>query len=310
LTVAAGQGLEGPVAHRGRVRTPLVTAVVVTRNRCDRVLQCTEGLQRAHVAPARVVVVDNASQDDTAAVVTRLQPAVELYRSARNLGPAGGFAVGMAAALTAPCQWVMVLNDDCLVETDTLRRLLEVAAEVDRQVAVVAPAVRHGGRVVAGYRWRHVAVPVRWAEADAHPAVVDVDLVTFNGALIRAEAVAAVGVPRADFFMMWEEWEYCLRLRRAGYRIVVAPGVQVEHLTLGSDGRSAPWRGYYQARNHLRWALEQRSVVDVGWWAVLQARLAAAAILWGDRKLARVWWRIRGAADALAGRMGPAGGAP
>jgi GT2 family glycosyltransferase len=198
----------------------------------------------------------------------------------------------------------MVLNDDCRVEPATLRRLLEAAEGLDRSVAVVAPVVRHGGKTVCGYRWRHVPVPLR-PEAVGHGGgVVDVDLVTFNGALIRSSAVAAVGVPRADFFMMWEEWEYCLRVRRAGYRIVVVLDSCVEHLTLGSAGRAAPWRGYYQARNHLRWALERRSAVDVLYWAALQAKLSAAALAWGDCRMARIWWRWRGAVDAVLGRMG------
>ncbi len=293
---------------RGRavIGLPPVAAVVVTRNRRDVAVECVMRLCAASVAPRYVVVVDNASTDGTAAALRALGAEVDVLRSPENLGPAGGFALGMAKACRLSCDWVALLNDDCFVEHDTLKRLLSVCVQAEPQVAMVAPVVRHGGREVYGYLWRRVAVPLYSPVASPQSTVVDVDMVTFNGVLVRTTMICRLGVPRADFFMMWEEWEYCLRARRAGYRVVVALNARADHRTLGSTARTTPvWRNYYQARNHLRWALEDGNVADVIAWGGRQLKLSVASLLRREAAVAGLWWRLRGAVDAVRGRMGP-----
>ncbi len=282
---------------------PRVIAVVVTFNRRELVLRCLDALLGATVCPDHVIVVDNASADGTVTAIRSAHPStkVTVIQAEDNLGPAEGFERGMVTAAQQASDWIMVLNDDCFVKRDTLQRLLAVAAHAQGRVAIISP-VGHGG--VVGNLWRHRTVPVRLSHLAGGNTPVDVDLVAFSSVIVRADVVRRFGGPRADYFIMWWEWEYCIRLRRQSYRIVVVPDVEVEHLTLGSSRGVSAWREYYQTRNHLRFVLDRRSVLDGVFWFVRQVKFVTATLLFMDQKATRIRFRILGTADALRGRMG------
>lgn len=282
---------------------PVVTAVVVTFNRRDVVLKCLDRLLNAAAVPTHVLVVDNASSDDTAQVVRTAYPRVTVIQTTENLGPAGGFERGMSEAAQLDCNWIMVLNDDCFVEPGTLRHLLDVAEHADDTVGIIAPTFREGDKDHLGHVWRHLPVSVLSDPVGHLARPVDVDMVTFSGPLIRSDLVRCLGAPRGDYFIMWEEWEYCLRLRRRGFRVISVPGCYIEHPGGGSLG-SPPWREYYQARNHLRTVLDRRDVVDILFWFGREAKIVTARALYANQKTVRIRLRLVGAVDAVRGRMG------
>ncbi|HZK60086.1 MAG TPA: glycosyltransferase, partial [Cryobacterium sp.] len=120
---------------------PRVVAVVVAWNRRDLLAEVLEALARQAAGLARIVVVDNASTDDSADVARAAGPLVDLVRLDRNTGGAGGFAAGLAVALERHRpDWVWLMDDDT-VPTPTA--LAELLAAVDGTDAVVA-----GSRVV------------------------------------------------------------------------------------------------------------------------------------------------------------------
>ncbi len=283
--------------------TSKVAAVIVTYNRREVVLECLGNLVGGEVSPDYIIVVDNGSADGTGTAIRQAYPQVTLTESSENLGPAGGFERGMSLAASLGCGWIMVLNDDCFVESSTLKKLLTVATNADPIYAIIAPSVRHGGKHYLGFVWRHVPVPI--LSDPSHPEVCRVDMVTFSGALIRTEAVRRVGVPRGDYFIMWEEWEYCLRLKRHGYRVLTLRDVEVRHLSSDLGPRLATaWREYYRVRNHLRFVLERRSGLDGFYWLIREIKFAIAALFFLDQKTARIWLQLLGAIDALRGRTG------
>ncbi len=280
-----------------------VAAVVVTFNRRDVVLRCLDRLLNAAAIPTHVVVVDNGSSDDTVQAIKTTHPDAVVLQMTENLGPAGGFARGMVEAARLDCDWLMLLNDDCIVEPDTLRRLLDVAASADPRVGVVAPTFREGDADHVGLLWKHLPVSVYSNHVGQGSRPIDIDMVTFSGPLVRTDLVRRLGPPREDYFMMWEEWEYCLRVRRHGYRVVAVPGCYIDHPGGGSLG-SPPWREYYQARNHLRTVLDRRDPIDFLFWLGREIKVLAARLLYANRKGTRIQLRLRGAIHAVRGRMG------
>ncbi len=134
---------------------PVVTAVVVTFNRRAVVLECLNKLLGAVVRPTHVVVVDNASSDGTAQAIRASHPDVNVIEVGENLGPAGGLERGMSVASQQVCDWIMVLDDDCFVEPDTLQRLLSVAASSDGTVGIIAPMNRGEQKDRLGYSEFH-----------------------------------------------------------------------------------------------------------------------------------------------------------
>lgn len=276
-----------------------VTAVVVTHDRPALLDRCLQALADQVRPPGAVVVVDNGSTQATGALLAARWPDVVVVRSERNTGAAGGFHLGLEAATATGATWLWLFNDDDRPVPGALERLL-TTARVDARVGAAAGwFTDEAGRVVRhGARWAGRERPVHQVPG----AETDVDLLCFSGTLVRSAAVAEVGLPLAGYFMMFEEYEYCLRMRERGWvlRVVGLPLVEVAHA--GSEGgQSPPWRGYYQTRNQLAFALSRRSLPAVAWWSLRQARFAAAVVMDGDRRAERLRLRLLGAWHAVRG---------
>jgi rhamnopyranosyl-N-acetylglucosaminyl-diphospho-decaprenol beta-1,3/1,4-galactofuranosyltransferase len=290
--------------RRGRGCSVGVAALVVTYNRKDVLRGCLAGLLTQTRALDEVIVVDNASSDGTVAMLAEELPAVRVVRMAENTGPAGGFAEGLREGLARGHDWIWVFNDDDVPTNDALEIMLDAAARLPARTGVVACGRRDGAehRHVLGSYWRnrhrHIAFP-----EFAMPAV-PLDIVAFSGTLIAAALVRDVGLPRADFFMMTEELEYCLRARRAGWGVFAVPRLLVTALAMGSDERPSPWRGYYQTRNHLAMCLERKSLPELFWWGITTAKLCFGALRTGDQSRERIRLRALGTWHAVRGVSG------
>jgi rhamnopyranosyl-N-acetylglucosaminyl-diphospho-decaprenol beta-1,3/1,4-galactofuranosyltransferase len=279
---------------------PRVAAVVVTRNRCQVLRETLLAIRRQEWPPASVLVVDNDSDDDTAAMLAAEFPEAGYLRLPENLGFGAGLAAGMRRAAGEAVDYFWLLDDDSRPAPITLRRCLRAAKGMARFgiIGLSGGTIRWGRLVV------HPYVPTPDGRPTEPPLLNHGDFVHLDGALIAREAVEALGYPRDDYFMMLEDVEYSNRLKRAGW--------QVAHFELdedlifrgnlgsGGDGRpSPPWRAYYQTRNHLLMALDHRSPLEVAGWLGRQVKFIAAAALSLDRKAERIGLRLLGAWHAM-----------
>lgn len=281
-----------------------VAAVIVTYNRRAVLPATLDAVLAQSRAPQEVIVVDNASEDGTPAMLGEHYPQVTYVRMPDNEGFAAGLRAGMQAATAHGHRYSWLLDDDSVPQGDALERCLAVA-EADPRVGVVGSS---GGRLRHGVPDRRAPLEA-FSPAAGGPGVRRCDFTLVDGALVSHAAASRAGLPRADFFMMMEDVEYTARIKRAGWEVVVLEDDLMTRGHLGSGGAAPggsapPWRGYYQSRNHLAIALEHRAPAEVWGWARRQAKLIVAALLYRDRKLQRVGLRLLGGWHALRGRMG------
>lgn len=216
-----------------------VVVVVVTFDAPEAVARCVSALGAQTIPPAMVVVVDNhgpraVDPDHLRAAVA---VPVDVVRPDENLGPAGGFAVGLRRALEHRADHYWLMDDDVHPAPGCLEALLGAAR--GQPTAVLGPAVldAESGERADGWGW--------------------------VGALIPREAVLTVGFPREDLFWCLEDQEYLRdRLPSAGYPLlrVDAAEVRVERRADWRDEdriagfpyqRQKPaWKYYYEIRNH------------------------------------------------------------
>jgi len=251
-----------------------VTAVVVTFNRKDLLLECLEALARQSRPLDRVVLVDNASTDGTVEAVEasgigdRLP--LELLALQRNGGGSEGFHYGVRAALQGPSDWLWLMDDDCEPADDALERLLATPAAADPGVGAVVPAVRDpAGRLLPMHRGRItprlVRAPMQAAGDEEYDrAEVEVDFCSFVGPLYRTSAVRAMGLPLREAFIRFEDLEYAARLRPHGSMRLVPASVVVHKEAIPVTGSGLRdlwddfsrggafeglWKGVYGTRN-------------------------------------------------------------
>ena len=232
--------------------TGRTVAVVVAYNRRDLLIEVLDALAGQTTPVAAIVVVDNASTDDTATVVRERYPHVDLVSVARNTGGAGGFAIGAARAVVRQAADLVWLMDDDTVPTDTALEALLASVGDDSTVTIA------GSRVVWTDGQDHpMNTPrpkpfVSAAERSAAEArgAMPVRSTSFVSMLERADAVREHGLPIADYFIWNDDFEYSMRLLRRSRGFFV-PGSVVVHKTvkLGATDVDPGARFYYEVRN-------------------------------------------------------------
>lgn len=232
-------------------------AAAVLPRQLDALLRQSRPLQK-------IIVVNNASTDDTLNVVSTRYPDVDVLNLSDNVGVGGAFAAGLAyASRELKHDWVWLLDDDSVPRDDTLESLMRGIALVDdedKSLGLLASVPFHPGTELSypGLLWRNGWVTP--SSKSFRKPVWFVDAVISSGSLVRSEVIESVGLPRSDFFMDFVDFEYCLRLRRSGYKIGVVRDSLLSH-AIGNPrevsilGHSriwadhAPWREYYMSRN-------------------------------------------------------------
>jgi GT2 family glycosyltransferase len=227
---------------------PEVTVLVVTWRARDLLEHGLRALREQTVAH-RVLVVDNASTDGTAALL-RDFPEARVLRMDRNRGFAGGVAAGLAAVDTA---FVALLNDDAVPTPGWLQALLDAAtgaAAVTSRLLLPAGTVNNAGVVlrVDGY-----GADRALGEVDGPPYDRPVEVFGFSGgaALLRVGALRAVGGFPERFFLYYEDTDTSWRLRLAGHRVVYAPAAAACHAHSASTDQASDLFAFHNERNRL-----------------------------------------------------------
>jgi rhamnopyranosyl-N-acetylglucosaminyl-diphospho-decaprenol beta-1,3/1,4-galactofuranosyltransferase len=214
---------------------PRVVAVVVTWNRAvllERIVRAVDAQTRA---PDLLVVVDNASTDDTPEVCARLGDELaidlEVLRLASNTGGAGGFHAGMARALERDADLLWLMDDDGTPPPTCLADLLPHAERHDflgpAVVAEDAPdTLCFPIRVPGTARVVHDLADVTRAARDG---LLEDVVIPFNGVLVTRALVERIGLPREEFFIWGDDVEYLWRARAAGARVATVVDSRFAH---------------------------------------------------------------------------------
>jgi GT2 family glycosyltransferase len=232
--------------------------VVVTYNRADLLERMLAGLAGLDRAPDAVIVVDNASTDHTPDVLAASTlPGLVTLRTSENLGGAGGFHLGLRTAYDRGFDAMWLMDDDVVPAPDCLTRLLEVDASClisvreDRAGALIEKAaIRFDLRNPLAIRPKTASVDSTYAARADMPATVEVENVAFEGFLVRREVVERIGLPDPTFFIFYDDVDFAVRARRAGFPILaVRDAVLVRQLDFDQQHDLSGWKGYYMYRN-------------------------------------------------------------
>lgn len=239
---------------------PLVISVVVNWNLRKDLAECLESLHKVDYPAHRIIVVDNGSTDGSASFVTTHYPDVELIALPHNLGYAAGLNSGILRALAQGASYIFGLNNDVIVDKRAVSRLVEVL-ELHPEVGIAAPKVllysnpsriySLGDRI---YRWLPLPVGFRRGKRDSqqYPVIMDFDYVTGCAMMIRAEVFHTIGLFDTNYFMYYEDADFCRRARDHGYRIICVGDAVVYHKAAKSTNRIPALMVRIRARNRVR----------------------------------------------------------
>jgi hypothetical protein len=301
--------------------TPHVVLLILTWNRRDDALRCVASLPRLTYADVTPVVIDNASADNTVAALRAARPDLEIIANPRNLGYAGGNNVGLRRALARGADYVLLINSDTEVTPGLVSELVRVA-ESDPRIAVVGCRnllLEDPTRLWGAWgtlTWGPFAVRSDGAGEPDGPVwhgTRDVDVAIGNGYLWRRAALEQVGLLDETLFGYHEDVDWCVRARRAGWRVVYAGAAAILHRGGSSSAAGAARvfpQAYFLGRNGVRIAQRYATPAQrlrfaaacLGAWAY---RAARARLRRDTAGLARERAFLRGAVDAWRGRPIP-----
>jgi GT2 family glycosyltransferase len=253
-----------------------------------------------------VLVVDNASTDRTADLLAnRHDLPLRVLRSEQNLGGAGGFNLGVRAAYDAGFDRFWLMDDDVVPAPECLGTLLGhagpalAAVREDRHGQLCEKAAtRFDLSSPLTMRPKRETVDERYATRDAMPPEVPVENVAFEGFLVHRSVVDAVGLPDPGFFIFYDDVDFAVRARRAGFPVVaVRDAVLVRQLDFNQQHDTRSWKGYYMYRNlfvvHLRYGTNP--LVRLKPYVIALAVLTLSPLRGGRAEATNVWRAVRDA---------------
>lgn len=250
-----------------------VAIITVNYNGLADTLSLLDSLKKAKKAKSLIIqtiVVDNASHDDSVSVLTKKFPEIDLIANRKNLGFAGGNNTGIKKAIDRKADWLVLINNDCLVDNDFFVNLEKSAINKSQTGALggliyFAPGFefqKHYSKSDSGKVIWYAGGQFDWLNIlGSHRHVDEVDtgnLVTektdfISGALmiIRTDVLKKVGLFDEKYFMYFEDVDLCQRIKLAGLDLMFDPNIKIWHKVAQSSGIGSPLNDYFITRNRL-----------------------------------------------------------
>jgi len=233
---------------------PQVACIVLNWNGWRDTIACLSALKECAYPQFTVIVVDNGSTDDSVARIRSAHPKTLLLESGKNLGFAGGNNTGIRYALAHGADYIWLLNNDTKPAPDALSALLSKALS-DERIGAVASICYSSDSPSTVQAWAGARVNL-WIGYGRNTTVPHEDdwFHSLNGTslLLARTAFEDAGLLDEGFFLYWEDTEFCLRLRKKGWRLAAAPSSRILHKVNASTGGNKILLDRFQTTSGLR----------------------------------------------------------
>lgn len=285
----------------------LISVITVNYNGLELTAALIESIGRARMdLPVEIIVVDNGSRDDEAAILAQRYPHIKAIRSQENLGFAGGNNLGIKAAKG---DLLFFLNNDTEIGAG---RIIGLADYLDyhSKVGVACPKIcffqpPHNVQF-AGYTplskvtLRNSLIGFNQEDGMEYAQAAETPYAHGAAMMVRRSVIEEAGMMPEMYFLYYEELDWSVRIREAGYAIVYVPSLTIFHKESATTGQNSPLRTYYITRNRLVFACRNLHGVYKPLSVAYQLLLAlpksvAVNLLHGN--LRNAWAVVRGAND-------------
>ncbi len=225
-------------------------------------LECLASLKRVHFSYFQPIVVDNGSTDDSVSAIRKAFPNVPIIEAKENLGFAAGNNLGIEWVLTKKAEWILLLNNDTVVDPDLLQGFMEAVKKQPKAKILGAKIYCYDEKKkidhLGGF-WKKGIADFR---SDAQNQMDDgisfeemkeVDYVCGAALLMHRTVPETIGLLEPNFFLFWEESDFCMRAKRVGFEIWTAPKAKVWHKVSASFIGGKPHTHYFWWRSRLLW---------------------------------------------------------
>lgn len=257
-----------------------ISLVLVTFNRLSRVKNVINALNSYNWDYDQFVIIDNNSTDGTQEYLKTVSKEMDVFLifNSKNVGHGAALAIAFEYLQKGSnSEYYILLEDDSVPNENMIDKLMTAIVKSNYDIIST-----YGMNVSLGKR---VALKPEGRD------ILKADFCLLDGAIVRSNVIKVSGVPEKEWFMMFDDFEYCYRIRKNKFIIGVIKNDfhQILHLGGGEKySRSSLWRGYYQTRNHVLFLRKHFNFFNLIDFIILQIKRCYGAILAPDR-----WIRIK-----------------
>ena len=261
--------------------------ILVTCNRLRCLQTALEKYDSQTKPPRYILVVDNASNDGTKEYLDQWKHSQSgkyeriVVHCEENTGGAGGFSLGLEEGVKLDCDFLFLSDDDAYAETDMLEQLEKGYHQIKgEKISAICTSVLNHGQYDLGHRCymqkKGGRVFLKYSTPDFYQnGPFRVNILTFVGAAVKKEVVSRVGLPLKEYFIWYDDTEYCHRLLKEG-NIYCMPTSVMHHDV--KRNRTPSWKDYYGTRNWLD-MIRRHYPKRFFYFAVIEKYLKRASVL-------------------------------
>lgn len=238
--------------------------VIVTYNRISLLKECVEHCIRQTCQPSQIIVIDNCSTDGTKEYLADLnknQKNVNVVHLEQNTGGAGGFYRGLVEASKADIDWVMLIDDDAILDYNCMENMNPLNSKEKSEA--YACVVESQGKIDTDHR-RNEKGAISLEAYNKN--VFECQYATFCGLMVKSSLVKKIGYPEKDYFIWFDDTEYCMRINEYS-PIVVCTKAHLNHKTVPAPTMNghvrASWKTYYGTRNNIHALKKHKKYVEL-----------------------------------------------
>lgn len=289
-----------------------ICAIVVTYFPDDHFIERLDKIRRQ---VGKTVIIDNTGSAESSPVLAAIGVVgTEIIRNKENVGIGEALNQGLARAMALGCDWAVTFDQDSQIRPDLVQTLIGIYARQPKPELV--------GVVGCNFELENTGTSPHKKEMNGL-LFIDTEAVITSGSLMSLAVFSAAGPFRSDFFIDFVDHEYCLRLRKLGYRVLMAVApLMIQPLGDASSYRlggtagiplvltnRSPLRRYYMTRNGLLVAISYFSIAPA-WVLKTVVSLLLFSVLKIPLEGTARWEKLRatlaGAIDAFRSRTGKA----
>jgi GT2 family glycosyltransferase len=248
-----------------------VSIIILNWNNYKDTIECVESCLKLDYSPYEIVIVDNASEDDSENILRNFFPCLRLIQTGSNLGFAGGNNAGIRYALEKDSDFIWLVNNDAVVDPHALS-LLVACADANPSIGMVGSKILSysepflllsaGGTVdMRTGVTEHIGFGC--TDKGQFDQPLDTGYLTGCSLLVRRKVIEDIGLMNENYFLYFEETEWCVKAKNKGYKLRYAPESVVYHKESVSVRKIKGALYYYLTRNRLYFI--QRNGTKVQW---------------------------------------------
>ena len=274
------------IAASKLVKPGRVAVITINWNGWENTLACLDALHTSQGADWHLYIVDNGSTDDSLTNLRGLGERVTVIATGVNGGWTGGNNVGIERALASDAEFIFLLNNDAFVEPDTIATLISTfRSQAGPHAPVLGPI--HRGLNSSAYDFHTAEADPRtgipgWkplSTGTEPPALMETAYIGGAAMLAHRQHFEAVGLLDDRFYLNFDDTDWCMRVRSAGFPLLMVGSAVIRHIgSVSIGGRSSPLQMYFMSRNRLLFAEKHCTWSERLWlckWYVVQARRLA-----------------------------------